>query len=51
MIWSNGGRSHESVMVVELMEMMEKLSGGAVGAIRKDVSSNTVRTSILTHTY
>jgi len=47
-MWSKGGGFHESVMVVKLMEMMEKLSGGAVGAIRKDVSSNTMHTSTLT---
>ena len=31
--------------------MIEKLSDGAVGAITKDVSSNTVHTSTLTLTY
>ena len=34
-IWSNGGRSQESVMVVELTEMTERLVGGAVGAVGK----------------
>ena len=49
MIWSKGGGFHESVMVVKLMEMTEKLSGGAVGAIGKDISTITMYTSTLTH--
>ena len=36
-------------MVVKLMEMTEKLSGGAVGAIGKDISTITMYTSTLTH--
>ena len=39
MSWSEGGGFQESEMVVELMEMTEKLPGGAVGAIGKDISS------------
>ena len=31
-IWSKGGGSQESVMVVEFMEMIERLLGGALGA-------------------
>jgi len=47
-MWSKGGGFHESVMVVKLMEMMEKLSGGAVGAIGKDINTITMYTFTVT---
>ena len=34
-IWSKGGGSQESVMVVEFIEMTEKFLGGALGAEEK----------------
>ena len=39
-IWSEGGGSQDSVMVVELIEMTERLLGGALGAMyRQEISS------------
>ena len=39
-IWSEGGGSQDSVMVVELIEMTERLLGGALGTMyRQEISS------------
>ena len=49
-IWSKGGGSQESVMVVEFTEMTEKLLGGAVGAVKNDKMFRTLCMLIM-HVY
>ena len=44
-IWLKGGGSQESVMVVEFMEMMEKLLGGAVGTEGKTIVQYAVNST------